>query len=76
MKTQGLGDVIEKFIDYMKDSDIKLVKNTIPKYWERLNEGSEGKTIVRFNFEMKNVSKKDIQRQLNLFFLEYDLDLT
>ena len=64
-------DVVNDFMKHLKERDITLVKNIIPKYYERTNYKGEGeRTLVNFTLELKKVSDKDIERELRLFILE------
>ena len=70
-KHQYEKDNINDFLKHLKERDITLVKNIIPKYYERTNYKGEGeRTLVNFTLELKKVSDKDIERELRLFILE------
>ena len=70
-KHQYEKDTVNDFLKHLKERDITLVKNIIPKYYERTNYKGEGeRTLVNFTLELKKVSDKDIERELRLFILE------
>ena len=70
-KNQYEKDVINDFMKFLKERDFTIVKNIIPKYYEKLNYKGEGeRTLINFTLEMKKVSTKEIERELTLFCLE------
>ena len=70
-KHQYEKDTVNDFLKHLKERDITLVKNIIPKYYERTNYKGKGeRTLVNFTLELKKVSDKDIERELRLFILE------
>lgn len=64
-------DTIKDFIRFLKERDISLIKTINSKSYNKTDyKGDNERTIINFQLEMKNVSKKDIDRELKLFILE------
>ena len=64
-------DTIKDFIRFLKERDISLIKTINSKSYNKTDyKGDNERTIINFQLEMKNVSKKDIERELKLFILE------
>ena len=64
-------DTIKDFIRFLKERDISLVKTINSKSYNKTDYKGDGeRTIINFQLEMKNVSEKDIERELKLFILE------
>ena len=64
-------DTIKGFIRFLKERDISLIKTINSKSYNKTDyKGENERTIINFQLEMKNVSKKDIERELKLFILE------
>ena len=64
-------DTIKDFIRFLKERDITMIKTINSKSYNKTDyKGDNERTIINFQLEMKNVSKKDIERELKLFILE------
>ena len=64
-------DTIKDFIRFLKERDFSLIKTINSKSYNKTDyKGDNERTIINFQLEMKNVSKKDIERELKLFILE------
>ena len=64
-------DTIKDFIRFLKERDISLLKTINSKSYNKTDYKGDGeRTIINFQLEMKNVSEKDIERELKLFILE------
>jgi len=64
-------DTIKDFIRFLKERDITMIKTFNSKSYNKTDyNGDNERTIINFQLEMKNVSKKDIDRELKLFILE------
>ncbi len=64
-------DTIKDFIRFLKERDITMIKTINSKSYNKTDyKGDNERTIINFQLEMKNVSKKDIDRELKLFILE------
>ena len=70
-KHQYEKDTLKDFMAHLRDNDFTVVKNITPKYYERTNyKGDSERTMIKFHLDLKKVSKKDIEREVNLFILE------
>ena len=70
-KHQYEKDVVNDFMNHLKERDFQIVKTINSKSYSRTDYKGDGeRTIINFHLEMKKVSNKDMDRELTLFCLE------
>ena len=70
-KNQYEKDIINKFMNYLKERDYQISKTINSKSYSRTDYKGDGeRTLINFHLELKNMSNKDMERELTLFCLE------
>mgnify|MGYP003689592613 CR=1 FL=1 len=70
-KQQYEKDIINKFMNYLKERDYQISKTINSKSYSRTDYKGDGeRTLINFHLELKNMSNKDMERELTLFCLE------
>ena len=58
-------------MNYLKERDYQISKTINSKSYSRTDYKGDGeRTLINFHLELKNMSNKDMERELTLFCLE------
>jgi len=60
-------EILQDFVEFLNGEGIRLCKNIIPKWYEKLQGDENETTMINVNIRLDQVTRTDLEQRINLF---------